>query len=173
VTDNPQLESWKLNHQASVTSGAAAIRTVLLINGGAAGAILAFIGGMASQGRISVVDINNIANGLTSFGFGVFTAALAMALGYLANRTILATVVCPTKARNLASWVAQVAAVAAFVFSLALFVIGLCQVRAAIGEMKFLPPQTTTRERTTSSINFDMGGVAEGNAPNKQAQAAG
>jgi hypothetical protein len=142
MTD-PQLESWKLNHTASVSSGAEAVKTALLINGGAAIAVLAFIGGIASQGRISTSDINDVAGGLSWFGYGVLSAAVTMGLAYLTNRAILSTVGISSKIRSAVSGLIQLLTVAAFITSIVLFAFGLFDVRTSIGKLKFIEPPKT------------------------------
>jgi hypothetical protein len=139
MAEDPLLESWKRNHDASVASGAVAVKTALLINGGAAAALLTFIGGIASQGRISVGDIKNIANGLSWFGYGVLSAAIANAIAYLANRAILHTVGKESRFWNVISLIVQLSA-AAVVVSLILFVYGFLHIRTAIGHLQFIDP---------------------------------
>jgi len=65
MADNVHLEEARRAHdrardfelstnEAAINSGQLAIRTAVLINGGAAVAVLAFLGGLAGQGIISV-----------------------------------------------------------------------------------------------------------------------
>jgi hypothetical protein len=62
-----------------------AVRTALLINGGAAIAVLAFIGALVREGGVSVKQIANISSGLLWFGGGVAAASWALALSYFTN----------------------------------------------------------------------------------------
>ena len=68
MADNVHLEEARRAHdrardfelstnEAAINSGQLAIRTAVLINGGAAVAVLAFLGGLAGQGIISVRDL--------------------------------------------------------------------------------------------------------------------
>jgi hypothetical protein len=134
-------DSWKANHEATVASGTLAIRTMLLINGGAVLAVLGFIGGIAGQGRVCSRDLNQIAASLTPFGLGVVFVALATAMAYLANRAILATVgVPPTTLRNWRSGILQVLAALSVVLSLVAFMCGLFEIRSTIGSLTLIDP---------------------------------
>ena len=57
----------------------------MLINGGAAVSVLAFIGGLAAQSRIKLDQLNMVANSLGWFAGGVAAAAAAMGFAYLTN----------------------------------------------------------------------------------------
>jgi len=57
-----------------------ALKALLLINGGAAVAILAYLGNLAS--RTSVANLPNMRNALLCFSVGVFFAALAFIAAY-------------------------------------------------------------------------------------------
>jgi hypothetical protein len=120
---------------ATVNSGTAAVKTALLINGGAAAAVLAFIGGLANDGRVAATDIHIIADGLVWFGIGVLGAAVSMGLAYFANRAILETVYNNSRLWKITSAGFQVATVLAVVGSLVVFVLGLWEIRAAIGKL--------------------------------------
>ena len=96
MADNVHLEEARRAHdrardfelstnEAAINSGQLAIRTAVLINGGAAVAVLAFLGGLAGQGIISVRDLGRIANSLLWFGGGVFLGGLGLALAYFTD----------------------------------------------------------------------------------------
>jgi hypothetical protein len=74
----------KLN-EGAMKDAQAAIRIVLAINGGAAVAILAFIGGLKSRNDITITQLHPIANSLIYFISGTATAAIAAACAYLTN----------------------------------------------------------------------------------------
>jgi hypothetical protein len=75
--------------QASITSAQSAVQTAVLINGGAAAAMLAFIGGLATQGKITSEQMNQVGGSLLWFVWGAALGGIAMALAYLTNRTDL------------------------------------------------------------------------------------
>jgi hypothetical protein len=77
----------KQHSEAAVSSGQTALRTAVLVNGGAAAASLAFVGGLVSQGRLSIDHIAPVANSLAWFAWGVFFAVAGMGAAYLANYT--------------------------------------------------------------------------------------
>jgi hypothetical protein len=59
--------------------------TVMLINGGAAVAVLAFIGALVREGGVSVKQVAGVSTSLLWFGGGVAAAAWALALAYATN----------------------------------------------------------------------------------------
>jgi hypothetical protein len=64
------------------------LRTLIVINGGAAIAVLTFLGGVASKDKIDFIKVGAVANTLRWFAFGVALAVLGMALSYLTNYAI-------------------------------------------------------------------------------------
>ena len=78
-------EFGKQNNEAAINSGAVAIRTAFLINGGAAVAMLTFIGSMVAQGRIGDTDLHGLASNLMWFASGVALAAAASTSAYFVN----------------------------------------------------------------------------------------
>lgn len=75
----------KIN-EAAATSANQALRTALLINGGAAVSMLAFIGGLVSNGKVPVgSQLASIAAPLIWFAVGVAFAGLATAFAYFTN----------------------------------------------------------------------------------------
>lgn len=79
-------------NEATIQIGGAALRAFLFINGGAAVAILAFMGSVFSKDPESHKLIGELANGLTDFAWGVVLAAAAMGLAYIVNFLTAATV---------------------------------------------------------------------------------
>jgi hypothetical protein len=69
-------EYQKATDEAVIKGGELAIRTVMLINGGAAVAVLAFIGALVREGGVSVKEIAGVSTSLLWFGGGVAAAAL-------------------------------------------------------------------------------------------------
>lgn len=88
---------WQMRHEASLESyraevdtqgrlldatirlGEAALKSAILINGGAAVAVLAYLGNMQSKS----IEVGSMPDSLCSFVFGVLFAALGTGVGYL------------------------------------------------------------------------------------------
>lgn len=73
-------------NRSAVENANLAIRLAVLINGGAAVAVLGFIGALASQGRLKLgADLVSVSSSLTWFAIGVALATLAMGFSYFTN----------------------------------------------------------------------------------------
>jgi hypothetical protein len=72
-------------NEATIKAGEVAIKTLMLINGGAAVSVLAFIGGLVGQGRVTVKQMTDVSTSLLWFAGGVALAALALGFSYFAN----------------------------------------------------------------------------------------
>ena len=72
-------------NEMTVRSSDNALRAALLINGGAAVSMLAFISGLVGQNRIDAAQMRDIASSLMIFAFGVAAAVAAMAFSYFTN----------------------------------------------------------------------------------------
>jgi hypothetical protein len=72
-------------NEAVVKAGDVAIRTAMLINGGAAVAVLAFIGTLVRQDEVTVKQVAGVSGSLLWFGSGVAAAVFALALSYFTN----------------------------------------------------------------------------------------
>jgi hypothetical protein len=70
--------------RATITTGQSALRSALLINGGAAAALLAFIGSAWSSNRIAEA-LPDISAALLLYVFGVLAAAVAAGATYLSQ----------------------------------------------------------------------------------------
>jgi hypothetical protein len=89
--DNAAAFSLKLN-EAAMENANLALRTAVLINGGAAVSILAFVGGLVSQGKVAAgPQLTQIADSLVCFASAVAAAALAMGFSYFTNYCISAS----------------------------------------------------------------------------------
>jgi hypothetical protein len=71
--------------EAAIKSSELTLRTSVIINGGAAISVLAFIGGLVGHGKIAVGDLGPIAESLSMFAFGVAAATFAIGLSYLVH----------------------------------------------------------------------------------------
>jgi hypothetical protein len=76
--------SKQLN-ESVIKTGENTLRACLLINGGAAVSVLAFIGGLASKELIGVSQLAPVADSLLKFAFGVVAAVASMGLSYFVN----------------------------------------------------------------------------------------
>ena len=79
------LDLQTKTNEATMSSAQVAIRTGVLINGGAAVTVLGFIGALAGQGRVPVAQLSAIAGSLLWFAFGVASGTLALGLSYFTN----------------------------------------------------------------------------------------
>jgi hypothetical protein len=72
-------------NKAAIDTATLSLRTLVVINGGAAIAILTFLGGVAAKEKIDFAKVGVVADTLKWFAFGVALAVLGMALAYLTN----------------------------------------------------------------------------------------
>ena len=75
-------EVMKRANEATVQSGQLAARTIILINGGAVVAMLAFVGNFASRAQSS---LTSVADSLVYFAIGVAFGAVTLGAAYFAN----------------------------------------------------------------------------------------
>jgi hypothetical protein len=76
---------FKQVNEAAIKTGESTCQACLLINGGAAVSVLAFIGGLVSKDVIGVSQLAAVADSLIAFAIGVVAAVAGMALSYLVN----------------------------------------------------------------------------------------
>src|ERR1700730_590358 len=133
-------------NESAIKSSELTLRTAVLINGGAAISVLAFIGGLAAQGRIGISQLGGIADSLILFALGVASASVGMCFSYLTHNFTLArpeskklSVEPPfvqpgpaTKWWKLSRRVVYDLAIFACLASLILFVMGMFDVKDAI-----------------------------------------
>jgi hypothetical protein len=134
------------SEEATIKSAENSIRIILLINGGAAVAILAFVGSLASKDRVTTTQLYAIAGSLVWFASGVASSALTAFFFYLTNISYLFATqakqphldppyISPTPQsvrRHFLGRIFHVLALAAAFASWGLFVYGMCDVRNAI-----------------------------------------
>jgi hypothetical protein len=139
-------EFQKWSNDAALNNANIALRTLVLINGGAAVALLAFVGSLATAVNEFEANVAVLAAPLQWFAFGVALAAFGIGLAYFTNycttgssaaseHTYEHPFIKSTKASKrwrLAAITFQVLAVASAVTSLVLFVCGMFGVRAVI-----------------------------------------
>ena len=131
---------------SAIKSADVMLRNCLLINGGAAVAILAFMGTVISKDAGSHKIIGDVAGGLIYFAGGVITSVVALALSYIVHLATGKTAYSQQKVweypyivpgKQTAWWgrlknMLHLLAVALAVFSAVLFVIGLFVVKHAV-----------------------------------------
>ena len=137
-------------HELAIKSSELTLRTAVLINGGAAISVLAFIGGLVSQGKIGFSQLGRVADSLTGFAWGVAAAAVGMGLSYLTHYSMIAVEGSKTLSLQqpfvqpgpTTKWWARVRlalhtlAIFAGIASLILFLIRMCDVKTAISSFK-------------------------------------
>lgn len=72
-------------NQAAIDSANLALRTLIVINGGAAVAVLTFLGGVASKDKIDFAKVGVVAGTIEWFAWGVALGVAGMALAYFTN----------------------------------------------------------------------------------------
>jgi hypothetical protein len=72
-------------NKATIDSANLALRFLIVINGGAAIAVLTFLGGVASKDNIDFGKVGDVAHTLRYFAIGVALALAGMAFSYLTN----------------------------------------------------------------------------------------
>lgn len=132
---------------AAIEGANLSLRTAMLINGGAAISVLAFIGGLASRDKVSLAAITQTAGTLVWFASGVAVATLSMGLAYFTNLCVagsgfsqLWTFQHPflqdtdkSRAYRRVAEIFRWLAVAGAVASLVLFICGMLAVKSAVG----------------------------------------
>jgi hypothetical protein len=76
-------------NKATVETANLTLRTLVVVDGGAAIAVLAFLGGVAAKEKVDFAQVGLVAGTIKWFAFGVALAVFGIALSYLTN---LATV---------------------------------------------------------------------------------
>jgi hypothetical protein len=74
-----------LTNVEAVTNGREGIKALMLINGGAAVAMLGFVGALAAKGSSVLTQMVPVANSLMWFAVGMAVAVVAFGLSYCAN----------------------------------------------------------------------------------------
>jgi hypothetical protein len=82
--DNSE-EFHSYSNKAAIDTANLSLRTLVIINGGAAIAVLTFLGGVASKDKIDFVKVGVVADTLRWFALGVALAVFAMALSYFTH----------------------------------------------------------------------------------------
>jgi hypothetical protein len=72
-------------NDAAIKTADGALRSGMLINGGAAVSVLAFIGALATKDMITIPQLSKVADSLEVFAAGVAVAVAGMGLSYLTH----------------------------------------------------------------------------------------
>jgi cation transport ATPase len=135
------------SNQVAVENANIALRTLVLINGGAAVAVLAFLGGIVQTNTAELLDdLDDLTLPVVWFAWGVALAALGISLAYLTNYCITSSiwdrkhiyeppyVVETPKSQSWSRWAIffQVLAMIVALASLGCFLTGMYSVRAAL-----------------------------------------
>ena len=72
-------------NKETVSASNLTLRTLVLINGGAAIGVLTFLGGVASKTSVDLARVGDVASTIKWFAFGVALAVAGMALAYLTH----------------------------------------------------------------------------------------
>lgn len=135
-----QEESFRHMNETAISASHIALRTLLLINGGAAISLLSF------DGRLPSAQAKAVAATLLWFALGVVATTFAMALTYFTHLSMAGWLASKMRSYNppfvtdgpktsqwaRRKWVCHTLAAMAALTSLALFVIGMFAVRAAL-----------------------------------------
>jgi hypothetical protein len=137
-------------NKAAIDSGHLALRTAVLVNGGAAVSVLAFIGGLVGQGKVALgPQFSALTFTLLWFAIGVASAMLGIGFAYFTNFSIAAEAstrerkwehpyVSATKISKRWRCIGNVLRLVAVILGLAsaaLFVVGMLAVRSAITQL--------------------------------------
>ena len=139
MSNNYWVDAFKWHNEAAAESGRAASRILVLINGGAAVALLGLIGALAGAECFENQQIQRFGSNLIWFAWGVVFGAGTLALGYLVNYfhagAARTQIVNPGSPHSRWLWPANVFSFGAIllgVFSLAAFVLGMFAVRNSL-----------------------------------------
>lgn len=129
VAQHQHANNWMLeNFRSVVLIGQAALKSAILINGGAAAALLAFIGHLSTSTTLNV-RIGPFANATLCFVFGVLLAAIAAGGTYISQHAYSF----PTQLAQRIGKAFQVAVVLLVLGAYALFGFGALKAYAAFG----------------------------------------
>jgi len=131
-------EFFEKTHDQTFTAAQNFLKTTAVINGGAAVAILAFIGSLIGRAGHSGTDLKSISHTLLWFVAGVVASSLAMAASYFATLFILPLTVSaisgqPTKRIwRILTFTFGFLTTFLGIFSIILFVVGVLEAQYAI-----------------------------------------
>lgn len=142
-----QTEFARGSNEAAINNANIALRTLVLINGGAAVSVLAFLGGIVEANTSGLIDdLDRMTWPVVWFAWGVALATLGISLAYVTNYCITSSIwsrehkyqhpfVDETpKSQSWTKWAIcfQVLALTSAFSSLGCFITGMYSVRAAL-----------------------------------------
>jgi hypothetical protein len=140
-------EAWHKSNDAGIASATLALRTGVVVNGGAAVTLLAFIGGLLKDSKASLSSaLPQLSEPLIWFAYGVVASIVGIGLMYLVNftNTMLLgayerTFTPPYFVENPSEgWMSKVSytliglAILSYGFSIGFFVYGMFAIKSAI-----------------------------------------
>jgi hypothetical protein len=146
-------------NEAAIRSGENAIKAAILINGGACVAIMAFVGALASQGRIGTAQLTDVASCMVDFASGVAFGGAAAGASYLTNYCIAGLSASRTRhwdhpyvrpGQNFPRWrttarIFQILAIGFALGSLVAFIFGVVQLRKSVARLDPIAINTPNR----------------------------
>lgn len=138
MSGNDHFEFAKSVNEQAINSSNVVMRSLLLINGGSAVALLAFVGSISSKEGIDFSQvILALSDPLLLFGWGVAIAVFAMMFAYFTNFSTVGHTFAEagsSEERRYGAWKTafHVASVLAAFASLLLFLWGIYEVRGAV-----------------------------------------
>ncbi len=118
---------------AAITFAGAAIKGLILINGGAAIAILAFLGHVASTPELTFAEFEALGSALIAFGWGALAGAMTAGSSYLSQIYFSEVTKSGSKCAGVAGKIFRLTAVALAIFGYGVFVYGLYTAASAFG----------------------------------------
>jgi hypothetical protein len=94
------IQFYNSINEHSIKSAELTLRTCILINGGAAVAVLAFLGSLASKGSNILGHLSPVADSIVKFAFGVLAALAAMGASYCVHYLVGCTSIRSKKSGN-------------------------------------------------------------------------
>jgi hypothetical protein len=140
---------FEATYEAVIKAGEVAIKTVMLVNGGAAVSVLAFIGALVRQDGVTVKQAAGVSGSLLWFAGGVVAAVVALALSYFVNFCYMGSesskiftfdhpyIIVGANTRRWLHWAYafHLGAIVWGVLSLVAFVVGMFDVHGAIARL--------------------------------------
>ncbi|UWR31338.1 hypothetical protein K3758_07495 [Sulfitobacter sp. W002] len=134
--EKASTEIWRHLNEKIIDTSNIFLRSAILINGGAAIAVLGFVASIAKADKSYIDVIVGIADAIVLFAYGTAAGVIGIALAYLTHYATLATHVNLNEARQgLFVWLKRslhILAIAAAISTIFLFVKGTVAVKAAI-----------------------------------------
>lgn len=125
------LEHYKAQQQVNLATYTAindyaqiALKTVILINGGASISLLAFIGNIWTKG-INKSAVESLTNSIAFFAFGVLIAAVATAFGYFTQFCYSTSQYSKNKKWQIAGYVIHILALVLVIGAYCFFALGI------------------------------------------------